>query len=126
MGFLKAAGTEITEAPVKPENLVKLVKLIEDNVISSKIAKVVFEDMFKEGADPEKIVREKGLVQITDEGSIGSIVDKVLADNPVIVAEYKSGKDKVIGNLVGKVMKESAGKANPGLVNKILKEKLSK
>src|SRR3989339_257417 len=96
MGFLKAANLDITESPVKPENLVKLVKLIDDNVVSSKIAKVVFEDMFKDGANPD------------------------------IVAEYKSGKDKVIGNLVGKVMKESAGKANPGLVNKILKEKLSK
>ena len=124
MGFLKAANLDITESPVKPENLVKLVKLIDDSVVSSKIAKVVFEDMFKEGADPEVVVKQKGLVQITDEGSIGAIVDKVLVDNPAIVAEYKSGKDKVIGNLVGKVMKESAGKANPGLVNKILKEKL--
>ena len=126
MGFLKAANLDITESPVKPENLVKLVKLIDDNVVSSKIAKVVFEDMFKDGADPEIVVKQKGLVQITDEGSISSIVDKVLLENPAIVAEYKSGKDKVIGNLVGKVMKESAGKANPGLVNKILKEKLSK
>jgi len=126
MGALKAAGLEITESPVKPENLVKLVKLIDANVVSSKIAKVVFEDMFKEGADPETVVKQKGLVQITDEGAVGKVVDKVLLDNPVIVAEYKSGKDKVIGNLVGKVMKESAGKANPGLVNKILKEKLSK
>ncbi|OGF44543.1 MAG: aspartyl/glutamyl-tRNA amidotransferase subunit B [Candidatus Firestonebacteria bacterium RIFOXYA2_FULL_40_8] len=124
MGFLKAAGLDITESPVKPENLVKLVKLIEANVVSSKIAKVVFEDMFKEGADPEIVVKQKGLVQITDEGAVGSIVDKVLLENPAIVAEYKSGKDKVIGNLVGKVMKESAGKASPGLVNKILKEKL--
>ncbi|MFH1074984.1 MAG: Asp-tRNA(Asn)/Glu-tRNA(Gln) amidotransferase subunit GatB [Candidatus Firestonebacteria bacterium] len=126
MGFLKAAGLDVAESPVKPENLVKLVKLIDDNVISSKMAKGVFEDMFKEGADPEAVVKQKGLVQITDEGSIGSIVDKVLLNNPAIVSEYKSGKDKVIGNLVGKVMKESAGKANPGLVNKILKEKLRK
>jgi aspartyl-tRNA(Asn)/glutamyl-tRNA(Gln) amidotransferase subunit B len=125
MGFLKSAGKDISDSPVKPENLVKLVKLIDTNIISSKIAKVVFEDMFKESADPEDVVKAKGLVQITDEGAVGKIIDKVLLDNPAIVAEYKSGKDKVIGNLVGKVMKESAGKASPGLVNKILKEKLS-
>jgi aspartyl-tRNA(Asn)/glutamyl-tRNA(Gln) amidotransferase subunit B len=126
MGFLKASGLDITESPVKPENLVKLVKLIDDKTISSKLAKVVFEDMFKEGADPEEIVKKKGLVQISDEGQIGAIVNMVITENPNPVAQYKSGKVETIGFLVGQVMKKTQGKANPGLVNKILKEKLSK
>ncbi len=124
LGFLKAAGKDISEAPVTPENLVKLVKLIDNNTISGKIAKVVFEDMFKEGADPEAVVKKKGLVQITDAGKLGALVELVISKNPKSVEQYRSGKQEVMGFLVGQVMKESQGKANPGLVNKILKEKL--
>jgi len=123
-GFLKATGKEITESPVTPENLVKLVKLMENNTVSSKIAKVVFEEMYKKGTDPEKIVKEKGLVQITDTNMINSIVEKVIANNIKSVEQYKAGKTEVLGFLVGQVMKESQGKANPGMANKVLKEKL--
>ena len=122
--LLKEAGKDIDECPIIPENLVKLVKLIDNNTVSSKIAKVVIGDMFKEGADPEEIVKKKGLVQISDPAQVSTIIDTVLANNQKSVEQYKAGKQEVIGFLVGQVMKESKGKANPGLVNKILKEKL--
>ena len=124
LGLLNANNMEILESPIKPESLVKLIKLIDEGVISSKIAKVVFEEMFSTKKDPELIVKEKGLVQITDEKTITQMVEKVIKDNPKIVEEYKGGKEKVLGNLVGQVMKMSNGKANPQIVNKILREKI--
>lgn len=124
--MLKENDLDITESPVTPANLAKLIKLIENNTISSKIAKTVFEEMFKTKEDPEAIVKNKGLVQISDDKEIGVLVEKAISENPSIVTEYKSGKEKVIGNLVGCVMKLSQGKANPQAVNRILKEKLSK
>jgi len=124
LGLLNANNMEILESPIKPESLVKLIKLIDEGVISSKIAKVVFEEMFYTKKDPELIVKEKGLVQITDEKTITQMVEKVIKDNPKIVEEYKGGKEKVLGNLVGQVMKMSNGKANPQIVNKILREKI--
>lgn len=122
--LLKEAGKDISECPIAPENLVKLVKLIDNNTVSSKIAKVVIADMFKEGSDPEEIVKKKGLVQISDPAQVSAIIETVIANNQKSVEQYKAGKQEVIGFLVGQVMKESKGKANPGLVNKILKEKL--
>lgn len=124
-GFLNKHGIELAESKVTAENLSKLIGLIQDGTISGKIAKTVFEDMFETGKEPAQIVEEKGLVQVTDESAIEAIIDNVLSANPDKVAEFKSGKDKLFGFFVGQVMKESAGKASPEVVNKLLKGKLS-
>ncbi len=124
--LLNAHGMEITESRVKPRDLAKMLQLLEQGTISSKIAKTVFEEVFATGKDPEAIVREKGLVQISDEGAIGAIVDKIVEANPQSVSDFKAGKDRAVGFLVGQVMKETKGKANPGLVNKLLLERLHK
>jgi len=121
---LNASGKDITECPIKPENLAGLLGLIEKGTISGKIAKKVFEDMWETGQAAEKIVEEQGLVQISDEGAIAAIVDQVVSANPQSVEDYKAGKERAIGFLVGQVMKETKGKANPGVVNKLLKERL--
>ena len=110
--------------PVSPKNLGKLINLINQNKISSKIAKDVFPFMLEEDRDPEIIVKEKNLIQITDTSAIESAIDNVINQNPDQVEEFKSGKDKVIGFFVGQVMKETKGKANPQMVNDILREKL--
>ncbi|QPJ62624.1 MAG: Asp-tRNA(Asn)/Glu-tRNA(Gln) amidotransferase subunit GatB [Candidatus Nitronauta litoralis] len=121
---LKNADKDITECPVSPENLAKLLSMVHDNTISGKIAKTVFEDMIQSGKSPEIVVKEKNLVQISDEGAIESLIDEVISANPDQAEQYRSGKDKVIGFLVGQVMKASKGKANPGLVNKMFQQKL--
>ena len=117
---LNAGEMTIENSPVSAQNLAALIALIGKGTISSKIAKKVFEEMWSSGNDPEKIVKEKGLVQITDTKAIEAIVDKAIADNPKAVSDYP----KSMGFLVGQVMKASKGKANPGLVNKLIKEKL--
>jgi aspartyl-tRNA(Asn)/glutamyl-tRNA(Gln) amidotransferase subunit B len=89
------------------------------------MAKVVFEEIFNTGKDPEAIIKEKGMVQISDTGALAAIIDKVLAANPQSVEDYRAGKEKAIGFLVGQVMKETKGQANPGVVNGLLKQKLS-
>ena len=114
----------IEESPVSAENLGKLVDLISQNVISGKIAKDVFVLMVESGENPEKIVEEKGLKQVTDSGAIEAIVEKVIAANPANVEAYRGGKTGLMGWFVGQVMKESQGKANPGMVNSLLQEKL--
>ncbi|MDQ0203795.1 Asp-tRNA(Asn)/Glu-tRNA(Gln) amidotransferase subunit GatB [Pectinatus haikarae] len=121
---LHAENKDIQNSPVSAKYLGKMIKLVEKGVISSKIAKEVFGEMWKTGAEPEAIVKEKGLVQITDTAAIEKIVDTVIADNPKPVADYKGGNVKSIGFLVGQVMKASKGKANPGTVNTLLKTKL--
>ncbi|SEI95533.1 aspartyl/glutamyl-tRNA(Asn/Gln) amidotransferase subunit B [Propionispira arboris] len=121
---LNSENKDISESLVTAENLAAMVTLISKGTISSKIAKTVFEQMWKTGDDPEKIVKEKGLVQITDTKAIEEIVDAVIAANPKPVEDYKGGNAKSIGFLVGQVMKQSKGKANPGLVNELLKGKL--
>ena len=122
--MLKEEGLSIGSSPVKPEKLAALLNLIGDDKISGRIAKEVFADMWQSGKDPESIVEEKGLVQISDTGELESIADKVLADNPGMVEQYKSGKDKLFGFFVGQVMKATGGKANPKIINDILKKKL--
>jgi len=122
--LLKEAGTDITRCQIKPESLAAMLKLIEDGTISGKIAKTVFEEMFRTGRTPAEIVRERGLQQITDVQEIGSVIDKVIKDNPEPVESYRRGKTKAIAFLVGQVMKATKGKANPELVNKVLEEKL--
>ena len=121
---LNRSGLELAEAPVDAGKLGGLIDLIEDKTISGRIAKEVFEEMWESGASAAGIVAQKGLKQITDEGAIEAIVAQVIADNPGQVEQFKAGNEKLIGWFVGQVMKASQGKANPALVNQILKQKL--
>lgn len=121
---LNAEGKTIEESPVDAKRLGQMIALISKGTISSKIAKKVFTEMWTSPDDPEKIVKDKGLVQITDTKAIEAIVDAVIAANPKPVEDYKAGNKKAIGALVGQVMKQSKGKANPGVVNKLLAAKL--
>ena len=123
---LKRDEREIDRCPVSPEALADLLKMVDDDVISGKIAKTVFEEMYASGQAPEVVVEEKGLKQVTDEGKIGNIIDGVLASHPKEIQEYLSGKEKILGFFVGKVMKQTRGKANPKVVNQLLREKLKK
>lgn len=121
---LKNGSIDITESRISPEGLGSMIKLIDDGTISGKIAKEVFADMFATGKSPEEIVKEKGLVQITDTGAIEKVVDEVIAANPKEVEAFRAGKTALIGFFVGQVMKASGGKANPKAVNEILKNRL--
>ena len=121
---LNEKNLEITESPISAGNLSKLINLIKDGTISGKIAKTVFEQMMKGDKDPKKIVEEKGLKQESDPKALEALIDKVIDDNRDKAVEYKSGKVKLFGFFVGQVMKVSGGKANPQLVNEILKKKL--
>ena len=121
---LNSRGITADKSPIPPQNLCKVIQLVEKGTISGKIAKEVFLDMFNTGKDPELIVKEKGLTQISDEGALSEVITKVISNNSKSVNDYKSGKEEAIKYLVGQVMKETRGKANPGLAQKILKEKL--
>jgi aspartyl-tRNA(Asn)/glutamyl-tRNA(Gln) amidotransferase subunit B len=121
---LNAEGKTIEDSPVEAKRLGAMILLISKGTISSKIAKKVFEEMWKSPDDPEKIVKDKGLVQITDTKAIEAIVDAVIAANPKPVADYQGGNKKAIGALVGQVMKQSKGKANPAMVNQLLAARL--
>ena len=123
-GALNKDGKDISESPVSPEALGKLLDLIADGTISGKIAKTVFEDMYENGKDPEKVVEEKGLKQISDTGELEKIIDGIIADNPEQVEKIKAGHDKLKGWFVGQVMQATKGKANPGVVNELLGKKL--
>ena len=122
--MLNEKKLELKNSPVSAENLGRLVELVSKEVINGKTAKEVFALMAESGDNPEKIVEEKGLVQVTDSGAIEAVIDEVLASAPDNVAAYKNGKQGLFGWFVGQVMKASKGKANPGIVNKLLKEKL--
>ncbi|GAB2670927.1 Asp-tRNA(Asn)/Glu-tRNA(Gln) amidotransferase subunit GatB [Paenibacillus thermoaerophilus] len=124
LGYLNQNGLEFDQVKITGQGLGEMIGLIENGTISTKIAKTVFKNMLETGKLPKQIVEEQGLVQISDEGAILAIVDKVIEGNPQSVADYKAGKEKAIGFLVGQVMKESRGKANPGLVNKLIVERL--
>ena len=121
---LKKDSRDIVDCPVSPSALVDLLKLIQSGTISGNIAKGVFEEMYRTQNSAGSIVEEKGLKQITDSSAIEKIVAEVIQANPGQVEEFKGGKEKVLGYLVGQVMKASKGKANPGMVNKLLKEKM--
>lgn len=123
--LLNAQGLSVESSPVKPQQLAALLNLMDKGTISGKIGKTVIEEMFDSGKDPDVIVKEKGLAQISDEGALQSIIDEILAKNPQSVADYKAGKTQVIGFLVGQTMKATKGQANPGLVNNLLKERLT-
>ncbi len=122
---LKESDTAIADAPISPELLTGLLARIADDTISGKIAKTVFEKMWQNGQTADQIIEKEGLKQVTDTGAIEGLVDEVIAANPDQVAEYLGGKDKLIGFFVGKVMQASQGKANPGMVNQLLKKKLT-
>jgi aspartyl-tRNA(Asn)/glutamyl-tRNA(Gln) amidotransferase subunit B len=123
---LKKDDREIEECPVTPKHLASMLKMIKDGVISGKIAKTVFEEMYRSGREPEKIVQEKGLVQLTDSGEIQRVIQGVLEENPKLVEDYREGKEQLLGFFVGQVMKATRGKANPKLVNELLRKSLSK
>jgi len=122
---LNEDGRGIADCPVSPAGLADLLKLIEQGTVSVKIAKTVFDEMYKTGQEPAAIVQEKGLVQVSDTGAIEAIIDEVLLREPGQLAEYRSGKDKLFGFFVGQVMRASKGKANPALVNELLLKKLN-
>jgi aspartyl-tRNA(Asn)/glutamyl-tRNA(Gln) amidotransferase subunit B len=124
MRLLNAENREIEDCPVGPGRLASMIKMIESGVISTKIAKTVFEEMYRTGKDAEAVVQEKGLVQVSDTGAIEKIIDEVIKANPTQHADYKGGKDKLFGFFVGQVMKASKGKANPEMVNDLLKKKM--
>ena len=121
---LNADGLTIERSPVDAKRLAEMIQLIAKGTISGKIAKTVFAEMWKSPASPAQIVKDKGLVQITDTGAIEGVIDEVIAKNPKAVEEYRGGKKKAIGALVGQVMKLTRGKANPQLVNQLLAKKL--
>ena len=124
-GLLNKAGKSITDSPVSAEALGGLIDLISDNTISGRIAKDVFAEMFETGKNARDIVESKGLRQVTDTGAIDAAIDDIMAKNADKVAEYRGGKDKLLGFFVGQVMKATGGKANPALLNERLKAKLA-
>ncbi|MBI2554197.1 MAG: Asp-tRNA(Asn)/Glu-tRNA(Gln) amidotransferase GatCAB subunit B, partial [Candidatus Rokubacteria bacterium] len=116
----------IAACPIPPLNLARLLALIDSGTISGKIAKDVFEKMYRSGEDAEAIVKREGLVQVADAGALAGVVDQVLAANPAAVEDWKKGKKQSLGFLVGQVMKATQGKANPAVVNQLLLERLPK
>jgi aspartyl-tRNA(Asn)/glutamyl-tRNA(Gln) amidotransferase subunit B len=124
--YLNAESKELGDTALTPEGLAGMIKLLEKGTISSKIAKRVFKELIENGGDAEKIVKEKGLVQISDEGTLRKMVGETLDANPKSVQDYKEGTERAIGFLVGQIMKASKGQANPQMVNKILIEEIKK
>jgi aspartyl-tRNA(Asn)/glutamyl-tRNA(Gln) amidotransferase subunit B len=114
----------ICESKISPGDLCRMLGIIASGRISIKIAKTVFEEMFKKGKDPEEIIKEKGLEQISDSGELEGVIDKVINDNPGPVQQYRQGKKKAIGFLIGQVMARTKGKANPSIVNEVMSKKL--
>ena len=122
---LKIDGRKIDESPIKPEGLIALLKLIKEGTLSAKMAKTVFEEMYQSSKSATEIVAQKGLAQITDSSTIENLVDEILKINTGQVEQYKNGKEKVFGFLVGQIMKQSKGQADPALVNKLLKDRIN-
>jgi aspartyl-tRNA(Asn)/glutamyl-tRNA(Gln) amidotransferase subunit B len=121
---LKRDEREMDRCPVTPKHLAEMLSMIKEGTISGKIAKDVFEEMYRTGGHPVDIVKEKGWIQIQDEGEIEQAIERAMAANPKQVEDYRKGKDKIFGFFVGEVMKQTKGKANPKLVNELLKKKL--
>ena len=124
MRLLKEHNMESEDITFTPENLAKLIELADAGTINSSVAKEVFDHVFEKNVDPEKYVEEHGLKTVNDEGALIEVLEKVIADNPQAVVDYKGGKEKALGALVGQTMKAMKGKANPGLVNQKLREML--
>jgi len=125
MGLAKAAGIEPFASPVTPSKLAGLIRLIAEGTISGKIAKAVLDEMFRTGQPAETIVRERGLVQITDAAHLEAVIRRVLEANAAYVEQYRAGKEKLFGYFVGQVMRETQGRANPQLVNDLLRKLLT-
>lgn len=122
--YLNQNNIEITGCKIKPTALVKLLQLIDEGIISGKMAKSVFEEMFNTGEEPDDIIKQKGMIQISDESALISIIEEIIKANPKVVEDYRSGKEKAFGFFVGQVMKATKGQANPAVVNSLLKERL--
>lgn len=123
-GALNKSGLDITASPVTPQMLGGMIKRISDNTISGKIAKEVFEAMWNGEGDADTVIEKKGLKQVTDTGAIEQAIDAVMAANPKQLEQYRSGQEKLFGYFVGQAMKATQGKANPALLNELLREKL--
>ena len=123
---LRDRHLEIDKCPVSPENLAKLLALIEKGTISGKIAKKVFLEMMESGKDPDTVVKEKNLVQISDEGEILKVVQEIIAANPDQAQQFREGKTKVMGFFVGQLMQKTKGKANPKMANQLFANELDK
>jgi aspartyl-tRNA(Asn)/glutamyl-tRNA(Gln) amidotransferase subunit B len=121
---LKSSGKDIDRCPVSPATLAALLKMIDSGRISGKIAKTVFEEMFRSGDEASSVVQRLGLAQISDEASLVTIIERVKTANPKQLADYRSGKDKLLAYFVGQVMKETKGQANPQLLNDLLRRSL--
>ena len=124
--LLNESKKEIEECPITPSSLANMLKMVDWGVISRKIAKKVFGEMYTSGKEPHEIVKEKGLEQVSDEGELSTVIDGILADHPQQAEEYRQGKEKIFGFFVGAVMKATRGKANPQMVNALLKKKLDR
>lgn len=125
-GYMNAEGKELHDLPLTPQSLAGMIVLIEKGTISSKIAKTVFKELVENGGDAETIVKEKGLVQISDEGALLKIITEALDNNPKSIEDYKAGQKKATGFLVGQIMKATKGQANPQVVNKLLTQEIEK
>ncbi|MEN6350894.1 MAG: Asp-tRNA(Asn)/Glu-tRNA(Gln) amidotransferase subunit GatB [Syntrophomonas sp.] len=123
--LLNQNNMEIADCRFKPHDLVKILQFIDEGKISGKMAKSVFEEMFNTGKAPETIVEEKGMVQISDQDTLLSLIDEIIGKNPKVLEDYRNGKEKAFGFFVGQVMKVTKGQANPGMVNQLLKERLN-
>ena len=123
--FLNEEKKDIAACPVTPQALADMIRLIEEGTISGKIAKEVIEEMYETGRPAKAIIAEKGLVQITDETALARVVSEVMAANPNQLAQYRDGREKLFGYFVGQVMKATQGKANPQLINDLLKKMLA-
>ncbi|GAI58028.1 unnamed protein product, partial [marine sediment metagenome] len=126
MRFLNEEKIEIEKSPISPENLVEMLKLIDKGVISGKMAKEVFEKMFKTGKDASQIVKESGITQITDEDELFEVVDKVIKENPKSIDDFNQGKEKALNFLVGQVMRYTKGRAKPDFVFEAIKQRIKK
>jgi aspartyl-tRNA(Asn)/glutamyl-tRNA(Gln) amidotransferase subunit B len=121
---LNNSGTTVAASPVSPHRLVTLLEMVEKGTISLKVARDIFPELYRSEKAPEQIVQEQGLTQMSDEEALSAIIDEMLLNNPTQVAQFKEGKQQVLGYLVGQAMKASGGKANPSKVNELLKRKL--
>ncbi|WP_171299677.1 Asp-tRNA(Asn)/Glu-tRNA(Gln) amidotransferase subunit GatB [Enterococcus cecorum] len=124
--YLNSEKLELNQSKLTPESLAGMIQLIVDGTISSKIAKKVFQELMKNGGDPKVIVKEKGLIQLSDPAQLLPIINEVLDNNTQSIEDFKNGKDRAVGFLVGQIMKATKGQANPGVVNQLLKQELGK
>ncbi|EAC9468770.1 Asp-tRNA(Asn)/Glu-tRNA(Gln) amidotransferase GatCAB subunit B, partial [Listeria monocytogenes] len=124
--YLNSEKLELPETKLTPDNLAGMIRLIADGTISSKIAKKVFKELITNGGDAEEVVKAKGLIQLSDPAQLLPMINEVLDNNQQSVDDFKNGKDRAVGFLVGQIMKATKGQANPGVVNKLLQEELAK